>query len=97
MEPCKVCGRVARYILDDGSVACAACVAHVADSTVKRPTGCRVFSATRAYDREHLGEHVTAWIRANNVTVTEAFVAQSSDNSFHCVTMVVFYRSAGDA
>lgn len=89
MEPCKVCGGVARYILDDGSVVC---TAHVTDETVKQPTACRVFSATRAYDREHLGERVTEWIRANNVDVTDTWVTQSSDNAFHCITIVTFYQ-----
>jgi len=88
MEPCKVCGADARYILNNGEVVCAA---HVNDQT-GQPTACKVFSATRAYDREHLGDRVTEWVRANNVEIVDTFVTQSSDNAFHCVTMTLFYR-----
>jgi hypothetical protein len=90
MEPCKVCGEVARYILDDGSVVC---TSHVPDPAVpSQPTGCKTFCATRSYDREHLGERVTEWVRENNVEVTQTFVAQSSDFSFHAISIVLFYR-----
>jgi len=88
MEPCKVCGRVARYILNNGDVVC---TAHRDDQTAQA-TGCRVFSATRSYDREHLGEKVTEWIRANNVEIVDTWVTQSSDNAYHCITCTVFYR-----
>lgn len=92
MDNCAKCGAVARYITEDGKTWCTSCCpredAHV------QPTACKVFSATRAWDREHLGEVVTEWIRANSVTVTEAFVVQSSDNAFHAITIVVFYRES---
>jgi len=89
MEPCKVCGGVARYILDDGSVACAA---HVPDARAGQPTGCKTFCATRSYDREHLGERVTEWVRENKVEITQTFVVQSSDDAFHAISIVLFYR-----
>lgn len=54
----------------------------------------KVFSATRARDREHLGERVTIWMRGNTaVRVTEAIVVQSSDRRFHCLTVVLFCES----
>lgn len=96
---CKTCGAVARYILDDGDMYCAGCYQKwpYGEEAARpaQPTACKVFSATRAWDREHLGERVTEWIRGNNVEVTEAFVAQSSDNAFHAITIVVFFREHG--
>ena len=54
----------------------------------------KVFSATMFKDRDQLGEQVTSWIAANpRNEVTEIRVTQSSDESFHCITMTVFYRS----
>lgn len=88
MELCK-CGEVARYILDNGEAVCAA---HVPDPLVEQPTACKVFSATRSYDREHLGERVTEWVRTHNVEVTQAFMTQSSDAAFHCISCTLFYR-----
>ncbi|MGI5862424.1 MAG: hypothetical protein ACOX6T_10255 [Myxococcales bacterium] len=56
-------------------------------------TGVKVFSATRAREREDLGEHVTRWIHSNaQVDVVDRVVLQSSDNEFHCLTVVLFYR-----
>jgi hypothetical protein len=56
-------------------------------------TGVKVFSATKAKEREELGENVTRWIRANpGVLVTDKIVTQSSDREFHCLTITLFYR-----
>lgn len=56
-------------------------------------TGVKVFSATKAKDREELGESVTRWIRSNgNLEIVDRVVTQSSDDEFHCLTIVVFYR-----
>ena len=55
-------------------------------------SGVKVFSATRAKDREELGEVVTRWLRANPVEVVDKIVTQSSDREFHCLTITVFYR-----
>jgi hypothetical protein len=53
----------------------------------------KVFSATMFADRARLGEKVTEWIQANpGFELTEIVVTQSSDSSFHCVTLSVFYR-----
>ena len=56
-------------------------------------TGVRVFSATKAKEREELGETVTRWLQSNPaVEVVDRVVSQSSDNEFHCLTIVLFYR-----
>lgn len=54
--------------------------------------GVKVFSATKAREREDLGENVTRWLRANpNVRVVDKIVTQSSDREFHCLTITLFY------
>jgi hypothetical protein len=54
--------------------------------------GVKVFSATKAADREVLGEKVTAWVRANpERRVVSASISQSSDASFHCLSIIVFF------
>jgi len=53
----------------------------------------KVFSATMFSDRDQLGEKVTRWVAENShVQVTEMTVTQSSDASFHCIAITVFYR-----
>jgi hypothetical protein len=57
-------------------------------------TGVKVFSATKAKERDDLGEQVTRWLRANaDLEVVDRTVIQSSDNEFHCLTVVLFYRT----
>ena len=61
-------------------------------------TGVKVFSATKAREREELGETVTRWLRANaDVEVVDRVVTQSSDDEFHCLTIVIFYRQKAAA
>ncbi len=56
-------------------------------------TGVKVFSATKAREREELGETVTRWIRSNaGIEIVDRVVTQSSDDEFHCLTIVLFYR-----
>lgn len=56
-------------------------------------TGAKVFSATRAKEREELGENITRWLRANpGLEVVDKIVTQSSDQEFHCLTITLFYR-----
>ena len=56
-------------------------------------TGVKVFSATKAKDREELGETVTRWLKSNpEVEMVDRVVSQSSDSEFHCLTIVLFYR-----
>jgi hypothetical protein len=56
-------------------------------------TGAKVFSATRAKEREELGETITRWLRANpQFEIVDKIVTQSSDREFHCLTVTIFYR-----
>ena len=58
-------------------------------------TGVKVFSATKARDRENLGESITSWIRGNPTKeIVDKIVTQSSDAEFHCLTITLFYREA---
>ncbi len=57
-----------------------------------RFNGVKVFSATMFAQREQLGELVTEWMAANRqFTIIDIVVTQSSDASFHCVAITVFY------
>jgi hypothetical protein len=57
-----------------------------------------VFSATKAKEREDLGEQVTRWLRANaDLEIVDRTVTQSSDNEFHCLTVILFYRAKNPA
>jgi hypothetical protein len=54
--------------------------------------GVKVFSATMAADRDRLGEKVTDWLKAHpRYRLVDLYVNQSSDASFHCLTITVFY------
>jgi hypothetical protein len=56
-------------------------------------TGVKVFSATKAKEREELGENVTRWMKSNaDLDIVDRVVTQSSDNEFHCLTVILFYR-----
>jgi len=66
-----------------------------ADKPENRFTAVKVFSATMAQEREHLGEKVTAWLRQHpGVRVVDKIVTQSSDEAFHCVAITLFYDEA---
>jgi len=53
----------------------------------------KVFSATKARDREVLGEKLTSWIAANpSVLIVDKIVRQSSDAAFHCLSIILFLR-----
>lgn len=55
--------------------------------------GLKVFSATKARDREVLGEAITDWLRLHpEYDVFEKIVTQSSDAEFHCLAITLFYR-----
>ena len=58
----------------------------------------KVFSATRAQDREALGERVSAWIGANpQLEVRDTVVSLSSDSKFHCLSFVLICADRADA
>jgi len=55
-------------------------------------SGVKVFTATKARDREALGEAVTAWLRNNpQAQIVDKIVTQSSDREFHCLTITLFF------
>ena len=57
-------------------------------------TGAKVFSATKAREREGLGETVTQWMREHpTLKIVDKIVTQSSDCEFHCFTITVFYQA----
>ena len=57
----------------------------------------KVFTATKAAEREHLGDRITDWLGAHpEVELVDTVVQQSSDQQFHCLTIVVFYRVSTD-
>lgn len=58
--------------------------------------GVKVFTATKAREREELGESVTQWLKAHpELELVDKDVRQSSDNEFHCLTIILYYRRKG--
>jgi hypothetical protein len=50
----------------------------------------KVFSVTKAREREEIGERVTAWIAAHpELQILQTFVRQTSDSAFHCFSFVL--------
>lgn len=63
-----------------------------ADGPPRPFNGVKVFSATMAPDRDHLGTRVTEWLKKNpRCEVVDTIVTQSSDQAFHCLAITVFY------
>ena len=68
------------------------------EAVIAKFTGVKVFSATKAKERDDLGEQVTRWLRANaDLEIVDRTVVQSSDNEFHCLTVVLFYKPLNGA
>jgi hypothetical protein len=66
----------------------------VSEERAMQFTGVKVFSATKAKEREELGETITRWLQANaDLEIVDRVVSQSSDNEFHCLSIVLFYRT----
>ena len=60
--------------------------------------GVKVFSATKARDREMLGERMTEWLdRHPDINVVDTVVTQSSDREFHCLSITIFYQTNNQA
>lgn len=58
----------------------------------ERQLGLKVFAATKAREREFLGEMITDWIRTHpEYEVFHKIVTQSSDREFHCLTITLAY------
>ncbi len=56
-------------------------------------TGVKVFSATKAKERDELSENVTRWLKSNaDLEIVDKVVRQSSDNEFHCYSIMFFYK-----
>jgi hypothetical protein len=55
--------------------------------------GVKVFTATKAKEREGLGDRITEWLRHNPpAEIVDVKVTQSSDEEFHCLTITVLYE-----
>ncbi|WAS98190.1 hypothetical protein [Nannocystis punicea] len=55
-------------------------------------TGVKVFSATKAWEREQISDRINEWLEANpGVEIVDKVVTQSSDSEFHCLTITLFY------
>ena len=55
--------------------------------------GVKVFAATMIEQRYALCDRVTEWLAARpRLELVDAVVRQSSDDQFHCVSIVLFYR-----
>ena len=56
-------------------------------------TGCKVFSATLARDREAMSETINGWLEKHpGLDIVDKTVTLSSDKQFHCLTIILFYR-----
>jgi len=52
-----------------------------------------VFTATKANDRRSLGVEITNWLRDSpRFQVMDYVVTQSSDQSFHCLSITLFCK-----
>lgn len=57
-------------------------------------SGVKVFSATKARERELIGDRINEWIddTIKQIEIVDTIVTQSSDREFHCLTITIFYR-----
>jgi hypothetical protein len=62
------------------------------DGKINGYTGVKVFSATKARERDEMGNVITRWLRSHpDREVVRSVVTQSSDKEFHCLTLTFFY------
>ena len=55
--------------------------------------GIKVFTATKAKEREELGEAATAWLQQHpEMQIVDKVVTQSSDREYHCLSITLFYK-----
>ncbi len=55
--------------------------------------GVKVFAATKAKEREELGDAVSLWLRQHDCPeILDTQVNQSSDNDYHCLSITVIYK-----
>ncbi len=63
------------------------------ERTIKGYTGVKVFSATKARERDEMGAAISRWVKQNSdLEIVDKIITQSSDKEFHCYTMTIFYR-----
>ena len=56
-------------------------------------TGVKVFSATKAWEREQISERINDFLEVNpGVEIVDKVITQSSDSEFHCLTITLFYN-----
>lgn len=56
-------------------------------------THVKVFSATKAMEREALGEKITVFLAEHpKLEVVNTEVRQSSDSEFHCLSITLFMK-----
>jgi hypothetical protein len=57
-------------------------------------SGVKVFSATKARERELIGDRINEWLDESikQIEVIDTIVTQSSDREFHCLTITIFYK-----
>jgi hypothetical protein len=57
-------------------------------------TGVKVFSATKARERELISDRINEWLDEATRTyeIVDKIVTQSSDREFHCLTITIFYK-----
>jgi hypothetical protein len=54
----------------------------------------KVFSASKARNRETLGDRITEWLREEpRRVIIGKVVTQSSDAEYHCVSITFVYRA----
>jgi hypothetical protein len=54
--------------------------------------GVKVFTATKAKERNYLGDTLTKWIRKRpDIEILNKTITQSSDNEYHCLTITLVY------
>ncbi len=54
--------------------------------------GVMVFTATKAKERENIGDRITKWLRTGPPKIIrDVQVTQSSDEEFHCLTITILY------
>jgi hypothetical protein len=55
--------------------------------------GVKVFTATKAREREAIGDRITEWLRSSPPSeIVDVQVTQSSDEEFHCLTVSIMYE-----
>lgn len=57
-------------------------------------TGVKVFSATKARERELIADRINEWLddSVSAIEIVDTVVTQSSDREFHCLTITIFYK-----